>query len=132
MEDSEKYLTYQQYRAMGGTLDLMPFNLLEFEARKRIDERTQCRLKNVTEIPVEVRMCMLKLVDLISMYNKELETSSKGIASENIDGYSVSYTTGGQANEIIKSKTNEINDAITTYLLGVVVDGEHILYLGVK
>lgn len=132
MEDSEKYLTYQQYRAMGGTLDLMPFNLLEYEARKKIDERTQCRLKNAKEIPVEVRMCMLRLINLISTYNKELETSSKGIASENIDGYSVSYITGGQANEIIKNKMNEINDTVTTYLLGTVVDGEHLLYLGVK
>ena len=39
MEESEKYLTYQDYRSMGGTLDLMPFNLLDFEAERKIDER---------------------------------------------------------------------------------------------
>lgn len=132
MENSEKYLTYQDYRSMGGTLDLMPFNLLEFEAKRKIDERTQNRLKNVDSLPLEVKMCMLRLITLMSNYTKELEQSSKGIASENIDGYSVSYITGNQVSEVIKNKNNEIDDVITTYLMGVVVNGEHILYLGVK
>ena len=132
MEDSEKYLTYQEYRSMGGTLDLMPFNLLEFEAKRKIDERTQDRLKNVDSLPLEVKMCMLRLIGLMFTYTKELEQSSKGITSENIDGYSVSYITGNQVSEVIKNKNNEIDDVITTYLMGVIVNGEHILYLGVE
>jgi len=132
MENSEKYLTYQDYRSMGGTLDLMPFNLLEFEAKRKIDERTQNRLKSVDSLPLEVKMCMLRLVSLMSEYAKELEQASNGIASENIDGYSVSYITGSQVSEVIKNKAKEIDDVITTYLMGVVVNGEHILYLGVK
>lgn len=132
MENSEKYLTYQDYRSMGGTLDLMPFNLLEFEAERKIDERTQNRLKNVEEIPEEVKMCMFRLIDLMSNYDEQLSNATKGIASENIDGYSVSYITGSQVNEIIKNKINEINDIISTYLFGVIVNGEHVLYLGVK
>ena len=132
MEESEKYLTYQEYRSLGGTLDLMPFNLLEFEAERKIDERTQNRLKDVEEIPEEVKKCMFRLIDLMSTYDEQLSNATKGIASENIDGYSVSYITGSQANEIIKSKINEINDIITTYLFGVVVNGEHVLYLWIK
>lgn len=132
MENSEKYLTYQDYRSMGGTLDLMPFNLLEFEAERKIDERTQNRLKNAEEIPEEVKMCMFRLIDLMSTYDEQLSNATKGIASENIDGYSVSYITGSQVNEIIKNKINEINDIISTYLFGVIVNGEHVLYLGVK
>ncbi len=132
MENSETYLTYEKYRSLGGTLDLMPFNLLEFEAERKIDERTQNRLKDVEEIPEEVEMCMFRLIDLMTTYDEQLSNATKGIASENIDGYSVSYITGSQANEIIKSKINEINDIITTYLFGVVVNGEHVLYLGIK
>ena len=132
MEKSERYLTYQDYRSMGGTLDLMPFNLLEFEARRKIDERTQNRLKNVESIPLEVKMCMLRLISMMSSYDETLENSTKGIASENIDGYSVSYITGSQISEIIKNKVKEIDEIITTYLMGVIVNGEHILYLGVK
>ena len=44
MEFKGQYLTYQEYKALGGTLDEMPFNLLEFNARKKIDERTFGRL----------------------------------------------------------------------------------------
>ena len=61
MEFSGQYLNYSEYRLLGGTLDQTPFNLLEFEARKKIDERTQGRLKNVVEIPQEVKICMFAL-----------------------------------------------------------------------
>ena len=46
MEFTGQYLTYQEYLALGGTLEEMPFNLLEFDARKRIDKRTLERLVN--------------------------------------------------------------------------------------
>ena len=32
-----------EYRELGGTLDPTPFNLLEYEARRKVDERTQQR-----------------------------------------------------------------------------------------
>ena len=47
MEIEGQYLTYEEYKSLGGTLDLMPFNLLEFEARKEIDKRTFGRLVNL-------------------------------------------------------------------------------------
>ena len=50
MEFSGQYLNYEEYKSLGGTLDIMPFNILEFESRKRIDERTQNRLKDIEEI----------------------------------------------------------------------------------
>ena len=55
MEFSGQYLTYEEYKALGGTLDLTPFNLLEFESRRLIDTRTHNRLKNVDNIPEEVK-----------------------------------------------------------------------------
>ena len=47
MEFSGQYLTYEEYMALGGTLDLMPFNILEFEARRQIDIKTFNRIKNL-------------------------------------------------------------------------------------
>ena len=44
MEFKNQYLTYLEYKNLGGTLGEMPFNLLEFKARKIIDERTLGRL----------------------------------------------------------------------------------------
>ena len=45
MQFEGQYLTYPEYRSLGGTLDITPFNLLEFEARRKIDIETQSRLK---------------------------------------------------------------------------------------
>lgn len=132
MELSGKYLTYEEYRALGGTLDLMPFELLEFECRRRIDERTQNRLKNIDKIPKEVKLCIYKLMNVMTSYDEGLDTVSRNIASENIDGYSVSYVTGSQIQEVLKTKNKEIDDIIMTYLSGVVVNKEHILFLGVQ
>ena len=43
-----QYLTYVEYQQLGGsTIGKMPFDLLEFEARKQIDIRTQNRLKDL-------------------------------------------------------------------------------------
>lgn len=131
MEFSEQYLTYDEYKALGGTIDQTPFNLLEFEARRKIDERTFGRLKNVVVLPQEIKMCMFALINSISGYSSCISSNNKSIASESIDGYSVSYTTGGTMQEIVNSKNVELNDIITTYLFGVIVNNEHILYIGV-
>lgn len=132
MEFSGQYLNYNDYRLLGGTLDQTPFNLLEYEARRKIDERTQGRLKEVVDVPQEVKMCVFALINSMNSYGSSIESNNKNVASESIDGYSVSYVTGGTIQEIIKSKSVELNDIINTYLIGVIVNGEHIMYLGVK
>ena len=132
MEFSGQYLTYNEYKALGGTIDQTPFNLLEFEARRKIDERTQGRLRKVEEVPQEVKMCMFSLVSSLNNYSNSMNEKSKNVASETIDGYSVSYVTGGTIQEIIKTKGVELNEIINTYLFGVVVNNEHVLYLGIK
>lgn len=136
MEFNGQYLTFEEYRTLGGTLSQVPFNILEFEARRKIDEKTQNRLVNLesTEIPQAVKLCLYKLIDTISDYISNIKSAmdNGNIASENIDGYSVSYVKASQVKDIINSKTVEINDTITSYLTGVVVNGEHIIYLGVK
>ena len=136
MEFNGQYLTYEDYKALGGeTLDLMPFNLLEFEARRKIDIRTFNRLKNINsnDIPQEVKICVYKLINSMSGYDKTLSSAfDKGtIASENIDGYSVSYANSSEVSEILKAKTSELNDIIRENLAGVIVNGQHILYAGV-
>lgn len=131
MEISGQYLTYDEYKVLGGTIDQTPFNLLEFEVRRKIDKRTLGRLKN-SVIPQEVKMCMFALINNISSYSSSISSNNKNIASENIDGYSVSYVTGGTIQEIVKSKNVELDDIITTYLTGVIVNNEHIIYAGVK
>ena len=132
MEFNGQYLTYNEYKALGGRLDQTPFNILEFEARKKIDERTQGRLKGIEQLPIEVKMCMFALINTINGYtNAYQNNSNKNIASESVGSYSVNYASGSQIREIIKSKSVELDDIIRSDLFGVVVNKEHILYIGV-
>jgi hypothetical protein len=132
-----QYLTYAEYQALGGSaIGEMPFNLLEFEARRKIDEKTFNRLKELdyVDIPQEVKLCEYNLINSIKDFSQTTgNASSNGnIASENTDGYSVSYINATQVSEIVKSKNAEIDDTIRTYLLGVIVNGQHIMYCGIK
>ena len=81
---------------------------------------------------MEVKLCVNRMINCISKYESQMEKSSKGIASESIDGYSVSYVAGSQTESLKASEENEIEDIIRTYLLNVIVNGEHLLFLGVK
>ena len=131
MEFSGQYLTYDEYKALGGNLDITPFNLLEYEARRIIDNRTLKRLKGINQIPEEVKMCMFSLINTINNYANQGQTS-KNISSESVGSYSVSYATGTQIQETINSKNAELTDIVLNYLTGVFVNGEHLVYLGVN
>ena len=73
MEFNGQYLTYNEYKALGGNLDQTPFNLLEYEARRKVDERTQQRLKNVNDIPQEVKLCEYTIINnVLKAYNEEI------------------------------------------------------------
>lgn len=127
-----QYLTYAEYQALGGSaIGEMPFNLLEFEARKKIDEKTFNRLKNVDEIPQEVKICEYNLINSIKSYADSDSTIGKNVASENTDGYSISYVSPSQISDLVNAKNDELDDIILTYLFGIVINGEHIIYTGV-
>lgn len=139
MKFDNQYLTYIEYKELGGTLSKTPFNLLEFEVRKIIDKRTQRRLIGIEEIPQEVKLCVNKMINTIATYisiSNNNGNENKNIASENTDGYSVTYVTTDQvlekAQDIIKSKNIELENIIINYLSTTIVNGEIITYLGVK
>ena len=136
MEFSGQYLTFTEYRGLGGTLAETPFNLLEFESRRQIDIRTQNRLKGIDSenIPQEVKLCVFNLINAINNFATSIDsaTGNSNIASENIDGYSVTYVKSTQIKEIIQSKSAEVEDIIRTYLLSLIYNGEHLMYMGVE
>lgn len=127
MDFKGQYLTYQEYKGLGGTLDLTPFNVLEFEARRRIDELTYNRLVGGENIPDEVKMCEFAIINkVLKAYDEEI---GRGKSSESVGSYSVSYNS--DIKKLIEDKRTEIQDLISTDLFGVVYNGEHILYGGV-
>lgn len=122
MEFKGQYLTYDEYKAMGGLLDQTPFNLLEFEARKEVDKYTFNRLVNLETQNQEVKLCIYALIEQINSNKANLN----GVASESTDGYSISYTS--QNNSEISQKTRNI---IETYLINCKLsDGTPYLYRG--
>ena len=130
-----QYLTYAEYQNLGGSaIGEMPFNLLEFEARRKIDIKTQNRLVNSEDIPQVVKLCEYKLIDSINGFASTLNTiaNNGNVSSENTDGYSISYMNAGQISDIVSSKSAELDDIIRSYLLDYVYNGEHLLYVGVE
>lgn len=129
MEFNNQYLSYEEYKSLGGTLGEMPFNILELKARQVINERTQNRLKNIEEIPQEVKICVYDLINTMNKYNLSNNSTSSNISSENTDGYSVTYKSG---TELTDEQKKQYNDIMETDLYGVIVDNTPILYLGVN
>lgn len=131
MDFTNQYLSYEEYMELGGTLDEVPFNELEYECKRIIDSRTQNRLQNADEIPEEVKMLENKMIKSLQEYYISLERAQSGVASENTDGYSVSYISSNQISQLIEGKIDVLQDLVSTYLFGVIVNNEHLLYLGV-
>ena len=130
MEFKGQYLTYQEYQLLGGTLEEMPFNLLEFEARKEIDKYTFGRLINLEEQKDEVKLCVYNLINTLEGYNQDTGRN-KNISSESTDGYNVSY--GTNTTETTKAKQSEIKSIINTYLSNLALEDETpYLYRGTK
>ena len=127
MEFSNKYLDYSDYTSLGGTLTEMPFNILEFEARKKIDGRTQERLVG-QEIPKEVKMCEFAIIETALDEIKRKQNS--GASSESIDGYSISYLSPSEVQQSMIAKSKQIEDIMQTYLLTTKVNDVPILYRG--
>ncbi len=104
MEYSEQYLTYEEFEAMGNTIDLVPFNLVEAEARLIIDRETFNRFRN-GERPEELKKCMNKLINTIKFDATYLD-----------------------ANE---DEKRQVEDRILkSYLSNVIVDNERALFRG--
>ena len=129
MEFNNQYLSYEEYKSLGGTLGEMPFNILELKARQVINERTQNRLKDVEKMPQEVKICVYDLINTMNKYNLSNNSTSSNVSSENTDGYSVTYKSG---TELTEEQKKQYDDVMETDLYGVIVDNTPILYLGVN
>lgn len=131
-----QYLTYREYTEdYGGTLPETSFKLSEFRARKRIDYLTASRVKAMAEVPEEVKLCMLSLINLDGQYGLDAQiaaaSSTGDVASFNTDGYSESYITAGNTAQTAAELEKQANREIMRLLDGVNDDnGTPMLYRG--
>lgn len=132
MDYGTQYLTFVEYRELGGSLTENAFNLLEYSSRKELDLRTQNRVANLTTIPSAVKLCIYEMIDKINSINQSSENINKNIASESVGSYNVSYVTGSNIQETIKANKKELDDVIMRNLFGVLDDNKiPLIYNGV-
>lgn len=85
------YLTYEEYRDYGGTLDEAAFGPAEYRARKRIDELTDGRVARMREVPEGVKLAVLLVINTEGAVGPEALADGPAVAAFNSDGYSERY-----------------------------------------
>ncbi len=124
----DRYLSYAEYQAYGGTLSQDAFNIAEFKAQKRIDYLTDIRVATMAVVPEEVKLCIMSLIKVDQAAGVDAIADNPLLASFNTDGYSESY---GSASEQISALNKQMNNTITEMLYGVLDDnGVPLLYRG--
>lgn len=130
------YLTYDEYKNMGGTLEEIPFNDFEFQAEAQINYATFNRLKKDKTVPEAVKRLTLYLIDLMEKkaaafsLGKGSSTDSVYITSQSNDGVSTSYN-GMSPSDLIKLCKEDSLNTIRNYLEGVTNEAGHkLLYRG--
>lgn len=88
-----RYLTFDEYQSIGGSVDEGMFNRFVDRACGKIDAETFCRVKSMAEVPPQVKaLCR----DLVDFYTTNADVTEKGVSSwsENAGAVSqsVSYT----------------------------------------
>ena len=142
MDMSPRYLTYEEYTDVGGTLDETEFNYYAYEAESYIDWYTFNRLHNTTEIPEAVKRCEVYLIKFIQERLSALGVSLGGdsgstaknpimsMMSQSNDGVSVSYG-NMSAKDANASLYKEVEQTIQRQLAGVTNElGRKLLYRG--
>lgn len=147
------YLSFDDYKNMGGTLDEAAFTDYEYEAECIINWYTFNRLQKETEIPEAVARCMYALIKLAKLKADtmmlgaqittettgdvtKVTTTSASIASQSNDGVSISYN-APSASELYASlkpfvKGGEIDVTVRMYLNMVTNSlGRKLLYRGI-
>ena len=121
MKFENQYLTYDEYKKLGGNLSEMPFNLLEYRAEKQIDELSFNHFRKISDYPIELKLCVNELITVIKKYN---ETGNK--SSETVGSYSVNYD-----KPITSEKQKSLKSIIKTYLSETKINDIYVLYCGV-
>lgn len=134
------YLTYDDYRVYGGTLDETTFKQYEFEASAQINWYTFNRLEKVdyAKLDDKVKYCVYILIQKIQAVQAFQQSGNQGdstvqnagIASQSNDGVSISYNVLS-ASEAVEYAKDEVKRLVNIYLQGVTNElGQKVLYRG--
>lgn len=108
------YITYEQYKALGGTAEQSAFPLLERLARKKLDYWTQGR---IVEVDDDIRLCMLLLIDAMG----KIRSGKKDVSSVSNDGVSVTYASAQTEEQLIGSVYDQVVEILPVELVNLEV-----------
>lgn len=111
------YLTYAEYKEVGGALDSVAFLKYEFKARKAIDRATHGRISTETASEAVKRLTY----ELINIAVNE----ESAVVSESVGGWSKSFAQKDFAAETDRLIREYLSDETTA-------DGTPLLYCGVN
>lgn len=123
-----KYIKDTEYETLLGVTSIPGnFERLSIEASNYINHKTFGRI-DTNNIPNEVKYVTCLIVDLLN--EKETKLSEiKNLKSENIEGWSKSYST---PEEIEREYSEKMQTILSDYLWDVIgTDGNPLLYCGV-
>lgn len=134
------YLTYDEYKKFGGTLEESTFTDFEIRAEMKVNYYTFNRLVNDTEYPSNVKRLMYVLIGLLHKQDEAMslgqnvgsdsDTSALYIKSQSNDGVSTTYNSM-DSNNVFAMCDQKIKSNIETYLQGVMNEaGRKLLYRG--
>ena len=120
------YLTYEQYKEIGGALDLTAFNRFESRACGIIDNATHNRVECMAEVPQRARALCRDLVEYLARNDTtEIAVTSR---SQSAGGVSESES---YATKTADDVYGDIQNMVYDYLLNVTDDnGTPLLYRG--
>ena len=120
------YLTYEQYKEIGGALDLTAFKRHIDRACGFVDLHTQSRLQSVLEVSQRAKACVRDLVE----YLASNMTSGKTVTSKSQSAGGVSESES-YATKTADDVYGDIQNMVYDYLLNVTDDnGTPLLYRG--
>lgn len=129
---SEKYIDYNDYVMLGGTLEVAEFQRACAKACAELDYHTFGRLRGVMNTSDAVKMCMVELIDVCAYANVQYGNGQSGpMVSSTNDGVSVTYGAPNMLDWNAKIYPQRVRAIINTYLANErTEDGTPLLYRG--
>ena len=110
------YLSYIEYKELGGTMNEATFNKNEFEIENKIDYLTNGRIKNLSQVPQAVKMLCFRLGT--SFWEKvEIDAPNNLTSYSNgIESFGYANTTTSSQSSSISVIDKQINNLVAEYL----------------
>lgn len=103
------YITFNEYKNLGGKVDESAFNILIIEAEAKLNFITNGKLDKFInweiseELPTDIKMLVVKTIDLIEDSKSLVEVTNKGISSYSNGIESISYDTSRKPSDSIST-----------------------------